>query len=103
MSGREARRLLGVTAGIVALVLVGCSGESGKQLKKTAEVVFTLQTGTMTALKETENSGPFRDYDVPPDEMIDLVTAVLKTKVVAVFPEPRFGRVIAKERIGTGE
>jgi hypothetical protein len=78
-----------------------CSSEgSSKTIKEVAETVFTLQRGTMTDLKESFGTGPFRDYAVPPAEMIDLVAAVLKTKVAAVCVEPRFGQVIAKERAG---
>jgi len=100
--GAARRRWLECLCLAPALGLFACAsqGEEDSAAVKAAKTVLTLQTGTMTELKETRDTGPYRDYDVPPGEMIDLVADVLRTKVVAVFPEPRFGQVIAKERAG---
>ena len=62
--------------------------------------VVTLQSGGVTELRDLRGTGPFLAYDVPPDEMLGIVEAVLRTKVVAVFPNARAGEVIAKERAG---
>ncbi|MCC7139928.1 MAG: hypothetical protein IT460_16015 [Planctomycetes bacterium] len=89
-----------VPLAVLAAALSACSASTRKTAGEMAETVFTLQTGTMSELKDRWGSGPFRDYDVPPDEMVPLVGAVLRTKVVAVAEEPRFRRVFAKERAG---
>lgn len=85
---------------VVASALAGCGSSTGKLAAESAATVFTFQSGTMSELKERWGSGPFREYDVPPAEMVALAGAVLRTKVVAVFEEPGRGEVIAKERAG---
>ncbi len=87
-------------ATLLALGAPACSSGTGKTVKEVAVNVVTLQSGVVTELRDRRGTGPFLAYDVPPDEMLDLVQAVLRTKVVAVFPNPRAGEVIAKERAG---
>jgi hypothetical protein len=84
-------------SGALALALASLSACS-KDARETAKTVLTLQSGSMTALRAQRGDGPFRTYPVPPREMLSIVAAVLKTKVVAVFEEPHRGEVSAKER-----
>lgn len=91
--------LLAAACGLVAAT-VACSASSRKNVKDVAETVLTLQTGTVSELKARRDTGPFRDYAVPPAEMMTLVEGVLRSKVVAVFPEPLQQVVVAKEREG---
>jgi hypothetical protein len=83
-----------------AAALAGCSAESRKNVKDVAGNLLTLKTGTMSDLEEERGTGPFTDYAVPPEEMVDLVAAVLRTKVRAVFPTKGSLSVYAKERTG---
>lgn len=95
--------LRGVFVGALAVVGAGCSASSLKTVGEVAGTVLTLQSGTVTDLKARRDTGPYRDYDVPPAEMMALVEGVLRTKVVAVFPEPLQQVVVAKERAGKEE
>lgn len=93
--------LLGAAVAGTALAgTVACSASSRKNVKEVAETVLTLQSGTVSELKARRDTGPFRDYAVPPAEMMGLVEGVLRSKVVAVFPEPLQQVVVAKEREG---
>ena len=83
----------------VAAAAAGC-GSMSPDTKETIENVLTLQQGTVTNVRELRGRGPFREYAVPPAEMLDLATRVLKARVPAVFPNPRALEVVAKERIG---
>ena len=67
-------------------------------MRETAATVFTLQGGVDDRAARATGDGPFRTYAVPPAEMISLVGAVMKTKVVAVFEDAHRGEVCAKER-----
>ena len=87
-------------AALVILAAAACSSSTGDSVKEVATNVLTLQSGAVEQLREKRGTGPFRDYAVPPSEMLDLVTDVLKSKVVAVFPNPHAGEVVAKERKG---
>ncbi len=84
----------------LAAGLVACSSDTAKTVKEVAVNVVTLQSGVVTELRDLRGTGPFLAYDVPPDEMMGIVEAVLRTKVVAVFPNARAAEVIAKERLG---
>jgi len=77
-----------------ALALGACS----KDVRESAATVLTLQRGSMTALRDTRGTGPFRVYPVPPDEMRRIVADALRSRVVAVFEAPLRGEVCAKER-----
>ena len=92
----SAQRIASVV--LAAAVCVASLPACSKDIRETAVTVFTLQSGSMTSLRARRGDGPFRTYAVPPAEMISIVAAVLKTKVVAVFEEPRRGEVSAKER-----
>lgn len=83
---------------LAAVVGAGVPAACSKDVRETAATVFTLQGGSMTAMRARRGDGPFRIYPVPPAEMISIVASVLKTKVVAVFEEPQRGEVCAKER-----
>ena len=80
------------------LVATFLTGACTKDVRETATNVLTLQGGSVSALRDRRGEGPFHAYPVPPAEMLGLVEAVLKTKVVAVFTEPRRLEVVAKER-----
>ncbi len=88
------------TAAVVLASAIGAASlpACSKDIRETAVTVLTLQDGSMTTLRARRGSGPFRTYPIPPAEMISLVAAVLKTKVVGVFEKPRRGEVYAKER-----
>ena len=89
------RLAVAVVAGLfVAASLPSCS----KNIRETAATVLTLQGGTMTELRAMRGNGPFRTYAIPPPEMISIVGAVLRTKVVAVFEVACRGEVVGKER-----
>lgn len=93
---RSSRRLAAsiLAAGAALVASPACS----KTIRETAATVFTFQGGSMTALRERRGDGPFRTYPVPPTEMISIVGAVMRTKVVAVFEDAHRGEVCAKER-----
>ena len=99
-------RTLRALPALLLLAAAGCASSSssgtstGDSVKEIAVNVLTLQTGAVTQIRERRGDGPFRDYAVPPAEMLDLATEVLREKVAAVFPNPRAGEVIAKERKG---
>jgi len=99
---RDRRLRAIVLALVVACVAAGpaCSSGTGKTVQEVAVNVLTLQSGTVSELRDLRGTGPFLAYDVPPDEMMGIVEAVLRTKVVAVFPNPRAFEVVAKERLG---
>ena len=82
------------------VTLSACKGGVSKDTEKAIENVVTLRSGTVSDLHEQYGTGPFRDYAVPPAEMLGIVTAVLKTFVPAVFENDRTMSVIAKERKG---
>jgi len=82
----------------LALALAACKADD--TVKQTVKDVLSLKTGTVSDLKSRRGLGPFREYPVPPAEMLDLVAEAISTKVVAVFPDPRAGEVVAKERVG---
>jgi hypothetical protein len=88
------------TAIALLLLLAACKGGVSEDTKKAAENVLTLRTNAVSELHERYGTGPFRDYAVPPREMLDLVTAALKTFVPAVFENERTFSVVAKERSG---
>ena len=100
------RRARALAAALLLPAVAACSSSSsggsttGDTVKEIAVNVLTLQSGTVTAIRERRGEGPFRDYAVPPAEMLDLATEVLQAKVAAVFPNPHAGEVIAKERKG---
>jgi hypothetical protein len=84
---------------LASLAAAGC-GSMSPDTKETIENVLTLQQGAVSNVREMRGRGPFREYAVPPAEMLDLATRVLKARVPAVFPNPRALEVVAKERIG---
>jgi hypothetical protein len=85
---------------LAALLLAACQGGVSEDTKKAVENVVTLRTNVVSELHDLYGTGPFRDYAVPPAEMLDLTTAVLKTFVPAVFENERTLSVTAKERSG---
>lgn len=100
---RDRRLRAIVPALVVACVAAGpvaCSSATGKTVQEIAVNVLTLQSGVVSELRDMRGTGPFLVYDVPPDEMMGIVEAVLRTKVVAVFPNTRAYEVVAKERLG---
>ena len=90
---------LGAFASLAAAATAGC-GSMSPDTKETIENVLTLQQGAVSNVRDLRGRGPFREYAVPPAEMLDLATRVLKARVPAVFPNARALEVVAKERIG---
>jgi hypothetical protein len=93
---------LAIAAALVAAATSACTMSKGTKefVQDAATNLVTLRQGTITDLRARRGTGPFREYAVPPDEMVTIVEQVLKSKVVAVFPNRRAGEVIAKEREG---
>lgn len=86
---------------LAAVLAASCSGtteKEGKEVKEIATNVLTLQSGDLTTLRARRGEGPFREYAVPPAEMVGVAEKALRTKVAAVFPNARAGEVVAKER-----
>jgi len=89
---------------LLALCLAGCSGVSD-QVKDSAEHVLTLRQGTMTDLRRRVGTGPYRVYEVAPDEMLGVLEdAARKARgkggrpVSAVFVSEFRREIVAKER-----
>ncbi len=87
---------------LVAGTLAGCVSD---RVREAAETVLTLQSGTISELRDRRGSGPYRTYPFARDEMLTIVeTAARKARgaggdpVRAVFVYERAGEVIAKER-----
>ena len=97
-------RLPALFAGLT-LLFGGC-GDTGtaKQVREIAESVVTLQTGTTSELRDRRGSGPFREFDVAPDEMVEVLEAAMKRAGgedgppwVKVYASRRYREVVAKE------
>ncbi|MDJ0972896.1 MAG: hypothetical protein QNJ98_00375 [Planctomycetota bacterium] len=89
---------------LVLAALGGCSNID-EDVRETAVNVLTLQSGTISELKDLRNTGPFTTYDLPPDELLSVVEdAARKARgegdhpVRAIFVSERRGEVVAKER-----
>ena len=91
-------------AGLV-LLLGGC-GETGTatQAREIAENVLTLQTGTTSELRDRRGTGPFREYEVAPDEMVEVLEGAMKRAGgrgeppwVKVYASKHYREVVAKE------
>ncbi len=87
-----------------ALALAGCVSE---EVRASAEAVLTLRSGTMSDLRARRGHGPFREYDLPPKDLLEVVAAAARrargaggAPVRAVFVAPARGEVVAKERTG---
>jgi hypothetical protein len=95
---------LSLAVGLVAclLSLAGCVSDRVTQV---AETVLTLQSGTISELRDRRGSGPYRTYPFTREEMLTIVEAAARKArgagdepVRAVFVYERAGEVIAKER-----
>ena len=93
--------------GAVLLCAVLCSACSGidEQVRDSAETVLTLRSGTLTDLRRQTGSGPYTRYELPPEEMLDVVAeAARKARgkgdrpVSAIFVSEFRREVVAKER-----
>ena len=85
-----------------ALTLPGCLS---KNVRAAAHDVFTLRNGTISELRNRRGSGPFRRYDVPPDEMLQVIAEACRhakdlagRPVTGVDVSVRYREVVAKER-----
>ena len=90
------------TAVLLAGLLPGCVS---KHVRAVAHDVFTLRSGTISALKAQRGTGPFRRYEVAPDELLDLIAeAAGKARdlwgrpVGSVDVSRHYREVVAKER-----
>lgn len=110
-SSKPSRRPWALALALFAAVaaISGCASDSSgssdpsstEALAKDALVnLVTLQTGTITEIDQRRGTGPFKTYPLSVPKMMEVVTAVLKTQVPAVFPCPNARKVIAKERKG---
>lgn len=89
---------------LAAPLLAGCVSDD---VKETAETVLTLQSGTMSELRDRRGTGPFTTYDLTPDVLLGVVEEAARMArgaggepVRAVFVSERRGEVVAKEREG---
>ena len=91
---------------LALLLLAACaSDDTTDQIKEIAENVVTLQSGTMSELRERRGQGPFRRYEQPPEVMLEVVEEAVRRArglgdraVEGVYVSKRRGEVIAKER-----
>ena len=96
MSVRRAALGLALTA-----CLGACSARTAETVGETAETVLTLQSGTISELRDRRGTGPFTVYDVSPDDMLDVLEKARGAggkAVQAVFVYANAREVIAKER-----
>ena len=91
-----------VAASLCAVLVGGCLSAGARDVLGN---VATLQHGTISDLRDCRGQGPFRTYNVPPDEMVDvLVKAAGKARdetgrpIDNIFPSVLRREVIAKER-----
>jgi hypothetical protein len=85
-----------VLAAAVAAV-AGCSGMSD-DTREAVRNVLTLETGAVADARCRRGTGPFRDYAVPPDEMLALAEGVLLTRTSAVVVNLDAREAVGKER-----
>jgi hypothetical protein len=85
------------TALWLALLAGGC-GSLSEDEREAVRNVLTLEMGAVNDARACRGQGPFRDYPVPPDQMLELAYGALGTKTVAVFKNLDAREVIAKER-----
>ena len=103
MSALRPALLLGTL--LLGILLLGACSGIDESVRDSAETVLTLRSGTMTDLRRQTGSGPYTRYDVPPDEMLDvLAEAARKARgkggrpVSAIFVSEFRREVVAKER-----
>ncbi len=89
---------------LLALPLAGCLSDD---VTETAETVLTLQSGTISELRERRGTGPFTTYPYAPDMMLRMVEQAAGMArnedgepVRAIFVSELRHEVIAKEREG---
>ena len=89
---------------LAALLLTACVSD---EVKETAETVLTLQSGTMSELRQKRGTGPFTFYHQRPADMLRYVERAARMArdeagepVRAIFVSHRRGEVVAKERAG---
>lgn len=98
-------RAAAALAALGSLLSPACSStDTAKQAREIAVNVVTLQTGTTSELRDLRGTGPFGDYEVPPDEMVALLERAMKRARgadgppwVKVYPSMRYREVVAKE------
>jgi hypothetical protein len=76
---------------------VGC-GSVSDDTREAIRNVLTLEMGAVADARALRGTGPFRDYEVPPDEMLDIAEGVLLTKTPAVAKNLDAREAIGKER-----
>jgi hypothetical protein len=91
---------------LLSPLLAACVSDD---VKETAETVLTLQSGTVSELRDRRGNGPFTTYDLAPEVMLGVVEAAARKArgadgepVRAVFVSELRGEVVAKERAGEG-
>jgi hypothetical protein len=87
-------------ATLVATALLGACGSLSEDEREAVENVLRLEFGAVNNARALRGSGPFRDYPVPPEDMLLLAEGALLTKTPGVFVNRDAREVIAKERIG---
>ena len=90
---------------LLLLVAPGAPGCVSKDVRESARDVLTLRSGTVSELRDRRGRGPFRRYELPPAEMLEVLGAAARKArdlagrpVSAVTVSARYGEVVAKER-----
>jgi len=100
MRGLRLACALGLSA-----ALAGCASSGDADLyREVATNLVTLQQGTTSELRDMRGTGPFREYDVPPAEMVEVLEKAFERAdgrgappYVHVYVSRRYGEVLAKE------
>jgi hypothetical protein len=95
-------RRASLLAALAALLAAGCVSDEVREIAKN---VVTLQRGSVSELARRRGRGPFREYDLPPEAMLEVVEDALGRArglgglpLAAIFPNPVRREVVAKER-----
>jgi len=90
---------------LLGTVLLGACSALDESVRDSAETVLTLRSGTMTDLRRQTGSGPYTRYELPPEEMLDVVAEAARRArgkgdrpVSAIFVSEFRREVVAKER-----
>jgi hypothetical protein len=94
--------ILGLAVLLASGLSAGCVSD---KVGSAIETVATLQSGTISELRDKRGSGPFQTYEIAPDAMLEVVEQAARkargaggAPVQAVFVYENGREVVAKER-----